>query len=284
MRALGSLTFTASLAALSSGLATEAGADSLPDPGLFAPAGINLGYATHPGRSDSGVVGVEASLVWFDGFWVGGYVDALYEPANGRTRLGIGPEIGFSIFGLDFGAVADLGGSETLWGYAIRGMLTIGYAAIYARYVNVSGDPDESGFGELGVLVKWPLRIIRRPRPVEPTPPRAGHGEWAARLTGPHRFVLVNRFMDPICSVKIAPNGSQRRGTSWLEPGETIQPGGSREFGVAPGRYDLVLGDCSQPSSGVLREYSDIRVEADRTFHARSGADEQGLPPPPVVR
>src|SRR5687767_2795413 len=80
------------------------------DPCWWAPVGLTLGVGVPSGAA---FIGGEASFVYFKGRdgvrgkgavaapWAGGYLDALYDVQRERTRLSLGPELGYGPYGLD---------------------------------------------------------------------------------------------------------------------------------------------------------------------------------------
>lgn len=145
--------------------------------GWYLPFGFALGLSIHgPNVSNGFFLGGEVSYVYLDverGFWIGGYVDSLYDFGAEVGRFSVGPEIGYGVFGVDFGYLAQFGDGYR-HGTSVRVVLTMAIAAIYGRWGHVFGDVAEHDFGELGFLIKVPIPIdvepVRRPRP-GPQPP-----------------------------------------------------------------------------------------------------------------
>jgi len=174
-----------SLASLALALAGAPGradarvADSFPE-AWYLPIGVTAGAVARHGGS-GGVLGAEASVARFpieNDWFGGGYVDALYDFGNRRTRLSLGPEIGYRLFGLDGGLAAQTGGGRTDLGWYGRGFFTLGVFSIYARTGSFPGAPDPRAFLEGGVLLKWPIQLAATPpppdgpaRPPPPAPP-----------------------------------------------------------------------------------------------------------------
>src|SRR5262245_42288122 len=127
-------------AAVTATAGSASASDFIPE-GVFVPVGLSVAGATH-GHGSGFVLGAEASAVYFNGAWVGGYLDAARDFGAEAFRISTGPEIGLGPLGADFGyvaAVADDGSYRH--GYAARGLLTISVAAVYGRYVTLfSGD------------------------------------------------------------------------------------------------------------------------------------------------
>lgn len=122
-------------------------------------------------HGSGGVLGAEASLVRFpvaNEYFAGAYVDALYDFGNRRTRLSLGPEIGFRLFGLDGGPALQIGEGRTDLGWYARGFFTMGFFSIYARTGSFPGAPDPRAFLEGGVLLKLPFLVAADPLPPEP--------------------------------------------------------------------------------------------------------------------
>jgi hypothetical protein len=154
-----------------------AGADAGPhiSSGWYLPVGLNLGAAIHPKVHHGFLIGAEVSFAHLDVarfLWIGGYVDALYDFGAKATRFSIGPEIGWSLVGIDFGYMGDVRRGEYHHGIDLRVLLTLSMVAIYGRWGHVFGLDRESDFGEVGVLLKAPIPL--KVDPYEPhLPPRA---------------------------------------------------------------------------------------------------------------
>lgn len=153
--------------------------------GWYLPVGLTLGGSVHPDDMNGFVLGAEVSGVHFSArsmFWVGAYTDALYDFGPNAFRFSVGPEIGYSVLGLDFGY---LGVADDHEGYSsgiqLRAIVSLGVLSAYGRWGHVFGDVGEHDFGELGVLIKVPFELDVEPYrfgpPVEPPverPPPAG--------------------------------------------------------------------------------------------------------------
>ncbi len=132
------------------------------------PVGVNLGFGLHPTPVPTGaILGAEGSFVFLatsqskffalPTFWGGGYVDALWDTAGGRGRASIGPEFGFTVFGVDGGLVTQVGGGAVRFGGCVRPMLTIGIISLYVRLTFVPSDPEVDQTTEIGLLIKYPF-------------------------------------------------------------------------------------------------------------------------------
>jgi hypothetical protein len=152
-------------------LARLAHADGAP----FVSGGATVGLALHDAGTGA-VVGGELSGGWllldddqiahWHGTatamrmpWFGGYVDTVYDAKLSQARFSFGPEIGYGPVGFDGGLVAQ--GPHS--GIAARVVLTTAFVTLYARYDHIFDTAGESGFVELGVLLKvphvfWPAR------------------------------------------------------------------------------------------------------------------------------
>lgn len=143
--------------------------------GLYFPVGFNLGGAVYPGSDDSFVIGLEGSLVWLDSkhlLWGGGYLDALYDTSGKAFRFGLGAEIGFMPVGLEVGYLGQVADGTLRHGVRVGGVLTVSYIGLYGRYNHVFGNGvAEPDFAEVGVLLKFPVRVKVRPRPSPGPPP-----------------------------------------------------------------------------------------------------------------
>lgn len=127
--------------------------------GVYLMPGASVG-ARFAGEDGAGLLlGGEVSLVSqnVNFFWFGAYVDGVYDFAAEGTRISLGPELGWSAFGLDAGYVFESGPGRQTHGVAVRPMLTIGLASLYVRGVQQFGDSDR--FVELGLLFKYPVDL-----------------------------------------------------------------------------------------------------------------------------
>ena len=126
--------------------------------GWWVPIGINLGGALHK-EADSGFLfGGEASVVRMgEDFWGGFYVDILRDFGVEATRMGVGAELGYRTFGLDGGVLRDVTNARNGW--TVRGLLMGPGFGVYARWLSISDDGEQSG--EIGVLLKLPIPIRR---------------------------------------------------------------------------------------------------------------------------
>src|SRR5262245_26567768 len=75
-------------------------AHPFPDTDHYLPVGLAIGGAIHPRRTHGFLIGSELSYARFDpddqGWWVGGYVDALWDTGPGAFRFSTGPEFGWA--------------------------------------------------------------------------------------------------------------------------------------------------------------------------------------------
>jgi hypothetical protein len=154
----------ASLVAMSG----RAGADAGPkiSSGWYVPVGLNLGGSMYADRPDGFVLGAEVSAAHIDvdsGFWYGAYLDALWDFGPDAFRFGLGPEIGIGVVGLDGGYLGEIHDRTYTHGFQLRLLLTLGVVAAYGRWGHLFRHPLEEDFGELGVLVKFPV-----PAKIEP--------------------------------------------------------------------------------------------------------------------
>jgi hypothetical protein len=146
--------------------------------GTWLSTGANVGAALHAGKAAL-VLGAEASVVgWAHGGFMGLYADGLRDFGEDRTRFSLGPELGYWVFGLDFGYLADVGEGRFRHGGVIRPFLTIAVVTPYARF-GFREERDGGLFQELGVLLKWPFKPprlrARGSRPVHAATPRPKH-------------------------------------------------------------------------------------------------------------
>lgn len=139
---------------------------------LWMPVGVNLGWAVNPSPVRNGfLIGPEVSLVYLDqkGWWAGAYTDALYDGGSERARISAGGEVGYAILGIDLGYVTTLRG-EREQGFRARAMLSLAAVHLYGG----AGRLSDSTYGELGVLLKFPIELwaepVRRPWMDRPSP------------------------------------------------------------------------------------------------------------------
>jgi len=139
----------------------DVGPPALREPGVYLPVGGSLGVSL--GGGEAGVtVGAEASVVTIhivgELVWLGGYVDGVWDARTDAGRISIGPEIGYTIFGVDGGYVASIDGVGYRHGVTGRVIATVGFIAVYARATHLAGARAET-IGELGLLLKYPIPI-----------------------------------------------------------------------------------------------------------------------------
>lgn len=135
--------------------------------GWYAPSGVSVGASLHPERPNGVVLGFEQSLVYQRGpragLWGGIYADIQRDFGARWTRLSVGPELGYGVVGLDFGAAAIWRDGRVDTALQGRLLATIGVAAVYGRLGVIPGGADER-YGEIGLLLKWPWWLDRPPR------------------------------------------------------------------------------------------------------------------------
>lgn len=132
-----------------------------PGPGWYIPVGVNLGASLVPPQDRYGlVVGLEGSAAWIEDLvWYGGYVDCLYDSGLGMGRVSLGPEVGFAFFGIDGGAVIQMDEHGATLGLAVRPVVTIGFAAVYGRWIHLFDGGAGLDVGEVGMLFKVPIPL-----------------------------------------------------------------------------------------------------------------------------
>lgn len=139
--------------------------------GLHVIPGINIGGAHAPG--DTGfLLGGEISVAvvhWKYGHygrdnpndygprswptWAGVYGDVVRDFTRDATRISVGPEIGYAVFGIDGGYVHQTTG-EGRDGFVIRPVLTLGLLQGYFRFGHFADDLPGANFQEFGILLK----------------------------------------------------------------------------------------------------------------------------------
>lgn len=125
--------------------------------GTYLMIGPHLGVGlSTPGLLLGGEVSVVRQTTEFA--WFGGYVDAVHDFARDQTRFSVGPEVGWSAFGLDAGYLLTSSSNGVFHGVTLRPLVSIGYVTLFGRlskHVNVEGRL----WGELGVLLKYPFEL-----------------------------------------------------------------------------------------------------------------------------
>jgi hypothetical protein len=125
----------------------------------FVSFGANVGSHLLDGPAQL-KVGWEISLVWTDlgREWQGIYADVLLIPDRDFIQGSFGAEIGWAFLGLDAGPVGLLEGDRFSYGGRLRAIGTLGVGAAYAGFGVLGG---RGGFGEIGLLIKIPIRLSR---------------------------------------------------------------------------------------------------------------------------
>ncbi|MBN1947995.1 MAG: hypothetical protein JW797_20170 [Bradymonadales bacterium] len=127
-------------------------------PGWFLPVGIDVGLSLD-GDDTGALLGAEASAVFLEGSWWYGLVaDGLYDFRSDAFRIGLGPELGWFILGVETSAVLQLDSNEAIWGTRVRGMISGAVLVLYGGWVHLFGGEEED-IGELGLLFKWPFKL-----------------------------------------------------------------------------------------------------------------------------
>jgi hypothetical protein len=134
-----------------------------PAPGWYSLVGANVGMSVLARQSNGAVLGAEASIVHLsrDVFWAGGYVDALHDTSWGAQRISIGPELGAAIFGIDGGYLMQIDHGSIEHGFVVRPLITFGVLALYGRYGHLFIGDGRDDFGELGLLLKYPIDLSK---------------------------------------------------------------------------------------------------------------------------
>jgi hypothetical protein len=126
--------------------------------GTYLMIGPNVGL----GLSFKGFVfGGEVSVVrqTNEFSWYGAYVDAVHDFGQGQTRLSIGPEIGWSAFGLDAGyQLVTFSGGGLAHLLSLRPLISLGYATLFGRFTKRLDASRPIG-SELGLLLKYPIEL-----------------------------------------------------------------------------------------------------------------------------
>lgn len=124
--------------------------------GTYALAGLSTGITFAPAGF---VVGAELSLVrqTQEFAWFGAYADGVYDFGREQWRLSIGPELGWSAFGLDAGYLLALDDAGAHNGLTARPLVSIGYVAAFGRVSHLF-DVGQTWF-EAGLLLKYPVEL-----------------------------------------------------------------------------------------------------------------------------
>jgi hypothetical protein len=89
--------------------------------------------------------------------------DGVWDASSGALRFSTGPEIGLGPYGIDAGYLMRIDGGELRHGFTIRPIMTIGIASIAGRYGHVFGADRGAHFGEVSVLLKFPIVLAGDP-------------------------------------------------------------------------------------------------------------------------
>lgn len=120
-------------------------------------AGANVGLAL---SHSAMLLGAEASVVrqTTEFVWYGGYVDGVRDFGRDQTRFSIGPEVGWSAFGLDAGYLLLVTDGSVSHGITMRPLVSLGYVTLFGRF---SKDLTAGGrvWSELGLLLKYPFEL-----------------------------------------------------------------------------------------------------------------------------
>lgn len=124
--------------------------------GTYVLGGLASGVSFGP----KGVyLGGELSVVrQFQEFaWLGAYVDGVYDFGRDQKRFSIGPEVGWSAFGLDGGYLLALDGAGAHSGVTVRPLISIGFVTAYGRVSHLF-EPKHTWL-EAGLLLKYPFEL-----------------------------------------------------------------------------------------------------------------------------
>jgi len=120
------------------------------------------------------ILGGELSLVHLDhGTWMGGYVDMARDFGLGAMRVSLGAEAGFSLVGLDAGALLEYADDHYTPGIRLRVLAGGGWMTLYVGPLLRFGSKDSLTAGahrvslEAGFLFKLPFDLSKG-RPVWP--------------------------------------------------------------------------------------------------------------------
>lgn len=132
------------------------------DGGWYVMGGATGGGSFSPGVG-GGFVGAEASVARLRrGWWYGVYSDAIYDFGQRNMTLTLGPEFGYSFFGVDGGlGLRPAPESGLQMGPQFRGLLTVGLVALYARYGFWPEATEHRHVRQFGIMLKIPLASPR---------------------------------------------------------------------------------------------------------------------------
>lgn len=124
--------------------------------GTYALGGISTGVTFAPAGF---VLGAELSLVrqTQEFAWFGAYVDGVYDFGRDQIRFSMGPELGWSAFGLDAGYLLALDDVGAHSGITARPLLSIGYVSAFGRVSHLF-DVGQTWL-EAGLLLKYPVEL-----------------------------------------------------------------------------------------------------------------------------
>jgi hypothetical protein len=133
----------------------------IPDPGWYSLVGGNVGMSLLARQSNGAVLGAEASIVHLgrEATWAGGYIDVVHDTSWNTQRISIGPELGLAMFGIDGGYLMQLDHGALEHGVVVRPLITFGVVALYGRYGHLFIGDGREDFGELGLLLKYPINL-----------------------------------------------------------------------------------------------------------------------------
>lgn len=134
--------------------------------GIYAPIGVNVGAALRSQGANGLIIGGELSLLryWEErSYFLGAYVDYLYDRGIGTHRVSLGPELGWAMTvasaGLDVGPVLELDGGRTRLAIRPRVFASFLCFVAYAGGTMRLTDGDQRFTTEVGALLKFPIPL-----------------------------------------------------------------------------------------------------------------------------
>ena len=125
--------------------------------GTYLMMGPNLALGL---SSTSLLLGGEVSVVHqtTEFGWFGAYVDGVRDFGREQTRFSLGPEVGWSAFGVDAGYLLMTTPDGVSHGVTVRPLVSLGYATLFGRFSKdlTRGAPV---WTELGLLFKYPIEL-----------------------------------------------------------------------------------------------------------------------------
>lgn len=126
------------------------------------PAWLLLGGVSGGGSlasdDNGGFAGGELSVVRLrQSWWIGGYLDGGYEFAQSAPFLSVGPELGYSVIGVDGGAFVRCDEAGVELGPQGRVAIGVGVFSLFARYAFLPHAQRNQHVVQIGAVFKMPM-------------------------------------------------------------------------------------------------------------------------------